>query len=234
MSTDQLETYDTHAGLRHVLAAIAAEKDEWAGIPMPLTDQPIVIEKTYPRAEELAQIGQKPPEADDWAGVEKRGAWWSTHKRGEIRIWRDQGKLQWGYRAGVNHFEHDLRTLGCSDAWGIAQEKNALQLLATLVPHRTFRQYLLCGMFLETSARSQITYVFRRSRPTVAVSSRTGSLRILCTLCLHPIAYYAGSWAGAMCPTDDLIAHLVLMRGDEHLYWRRSNQHPAYRPEAGL
>ena len=26
----------------------------------------------------------------------------------------------------------------------------------------------------------------------------------------------------------------AMMRGDEHLFWRRSNQHAAYRPEAGL
>jgi hypothetical protein len=51
---------------------------------------------------------------------------------------------------------------------------------------------------------------------------------------MHPIAYYHGSWAGAMCPTDDVIAHLSLMRGDEAMFWKRSTQHPAYRPEAGL
>jgi hypothetical protein len=37
-----------------------------------------------------------------------------------------------------------------------------------------------------------------------------------------------------MCPTDDVIAHLALMRGDEAMFWRRCNQHPPYRPEAGL
>lgn len=40
--------------------------------------------------------------------------------------------------------------------------------------------------------------------------------------------------AGAMCPTDDVIAHLMLMRGDEVDFWHRSNQHPAHRHEAGL
>jgi hypothetical protein len=37
-----------------------------------------------------------------------------------------------------------------------------------------------------------------------------------------------------MCPTDDVIAHLQLMRGDERMFWKRSNQHPSWRPEAGL
>jgi hypothetical protein len=51
---------------------------------------------------------------------------------------------------------------------------------------------------------------------------------------MHPIAYYEGSWAGAMCPTDDVIAHLMLMRGDEPMFWKRSSQHPATSPAAGL
>src|SRR3546814_10910453 len=40
-------------------------------------------------------------------------------------------------------------------------------------------------------------------------------MRWLCALCLHPIGYYENSWAGAMCPTDDVIAHLMLMRRSE-------------------
>lgn len=30
------------------------------------------------------------------------------------------------------------------------------------------------------------------------------------------------------------VAHLMLMRGDEVMFWRRSNQHAPWRPEAGL
>lgn len=37
-----------------------------------------------------------------------------------------------------------------------------------------------------------------------------------------------------MTPTDDVIAHLTLMRGDEPMFWRRANQHGPDRPEAGL
>ena len=94
------------------------------------------------------------------------------------------------------------------------------------------KQYLLTGMFLETSKRSGVHYLFRRLRPTVAISP--SSTKILCTLCLHPIGYYAESWAGAMCPTDDVVAHLMLMRADEPMFWRRANQHAPWRPEAGL
>jgi hypothetical protein len=31
-----------------------------------------------------------------------------------------------------------------------------------------------------------------------------------------------------------VVAHLMLMRGDEHLFWRKANQHPPYQPEAGM
>lgn len=68
----------------------------------------------------------------------------------------------------------------------------------------------------------------------MAISTRTSEARILCALCLHPIAYYSKSWAGAMTPTDDVCAHLMMMRSDEHLFWRRANQHAPWRPEAGL
>jgi hypothetical protein len=56
----------------------------------------------------------------------------------------------------------------------------------------------------------------------------------LCALCLHPIGYYADTWAGVMCPTDEVIAHLVLMRGSEEKFWANANQHPLDRPAAGL
>lgn len=83
-------------------------------------------------------------------------------------------------------------------------------------------------------------YVFRRLKPTVAMAASPGlpeanrGMKILCSLCQHPIAYYEGSWAGAMVPTDDVIAALAMMRGDEPMFWKRSSQHPPYRPEAGL
>lgn len=137
-----------------------------------------------------------------------------------------------------HHIAMDLQTLGCADVWGIEQETNALALLQSMLRPRSFRQYLLTGMFLETSQRSGVTYLFRRLKPTVACAPdrKRGNdgMRVLACLCMHPIAYYAGSWAGAMCPTDDVVAHLSLMRADEHMFWKRCNQHPPYRPEAGL
>lgn len=127
-----------------------------------------------------------------------------------------------------------LSTLGAADAWGLEQEANAVNTLGTLIRHRQLKQYLQTGMFMERSPRSNVSYLFRRLRPTIAITHTGREPRILCALCLHPIAYYEGSWAGAMTPTDDVISHLALMRGDEHMFWRRANQHAPYKKEAGI
>lgn len=233
-----VERFDTHAGMRNGLRRLAAARQEWAGIPMPLEGEHLVVEPTYPHAEGLMNINRsgEAPEAVP-AGVTERKNWWSSRLRCTIVVWNEDGKVLWGKIGGNQPFALALHTIGCSQAWGIEQEHNAIQLLGTLVRHHQLKQYLLTGMFLETSPRSGLTYLFRRLRPTVAIDARDKSAtasRILCALCLHPIGHYEGSWAGAMCPTDDVVAHLMLMRGDEPLFWRRSNQHAPDRPEAGL
>jgi hypothetical protein len=202
---------------------------------MPLEGHRLVIEPSYPSAEKLSRIGAADEPDDGWALVNR---WYSLKWRCEVVIMRDrEGKIVHGRLPAFHHISHDLQTLGASDAWGLEQEQRALRLIGGMIRHRQMKQYILTGMFLETSKRSGVTYMFRRLKPTVAVvPDRKGGdgMRILACLCMHPIAYYAGSWAGAMCPTDDVIAHLALMRADEHMFWKRSNQHPPYRPEAGL
>lgn len=222
------------AGLREGLRKIATWREDWAGIPMPMAGSPLIVEPSYPKAKELMAIfaPESDPEDEGWT---LRNEWYSRRRRQHVLIGSDpEGRLQWGYTGSVHHGTMELLTLGASDAWGIEQEARAVQLLGTLLPHRQFKQYLLTGMFLEQSPRSRVHYMFRKLRPTLALREMADDMRILCALCLHPIAYYDGSWAGGMCPTDDVIAHLSLMRGDEHMFWRRANQHPPHRPEAGL
>ena len=81
-----------------------------------------------------------------------------------------------------------------------------------------------------------MAYLFRRLRPTLALrfNAADGRIRLLAALCLHPVGYYERSWAGAMTPTDDVIAHLLLMRGCEAKFWARAEQHPDWDPAAGL
>lgn len=204
---------------------------------MPLADQKLVIEPNYPGGVELAKIGRD--EGDPLPdGVTLRNNFWSNRLRAEVYIWNEpDGSVRWNALPVPHGFTMLVQTLGCSEAWGIEQEHRALMLLGTLLPHRHFKQYLLTGMFLETSPRSGLTYLFRKLRPTVVIDARDSGAkasRILCCLCLHPIAYYSDTWAGAMTPTDEVVGHLMLMRGDEPLFWRRANQHPPDRPQAGL
>lgn len=230
------EALDGHKHLRDKLGLIAEHIGEWAGIPMPLEDEALVVEPTWPKAKELMAMCAGAPKPDaELDGMKVRNTFWSSHLRSDVHIIEEaDGKITCGITPGANHLAYDLRTMGCSAAWGIEQESAACKLLGTLVQHHTFKMYLMTGMFLETSKRSGITYFFRRLKPTVALCNFKGEMKILCALCLHPIAFYSGSWAGAMTPTDDVVSHLTMMRGDEAMLWRRANQHPAWRPEAGL
>ena len=229
---ENLERFDDFAVLRNKLRALAAHAGEWAGLPMPLQDMELVVEPRYP----LAHVYKPKPIEDGFNGAKIRNRFYSIMKRRDVVVWQEPNseKVTWGCHGTTHHFDIDVQTMAASEAWGIEQEGAALQTLAGLLPHHAFKRYLLSGMFVEQSERSGVYYFFRKLKPTVAASAATGSMKIIATLCQHPIAYYAGSWAGAMTPTDDVIAHLMLMRGDEALYWRRCNQHPAFRPEAGL
>lgn len=230
---DSLNALDGFSGLRNGLRDIAEERGDWAGIPMPLEGQRLIIEPKFPNGAALSKIGTPAENAGN--GETLRNTFWSTHKRCSVMVWNNaDGSLEWGPIGNGHHFNMDLKTLVCSTAWGVEQEAHAMKSLGALLTHARFKSYMLTGMFLETSKRSKVTYLFRRLKPTVAIRAEGDKMRILAALCLHPIAYYQDTWAGAMCPTDDVIAHLMLMRGDERRFWAQANQHPAWRPEAGL
>lgn len=202
---------------------------------MPLDGERLVIEPNYPNAQALMAMGRKNKEEDD--GTKLINSWYCIQRRCDIHLFRlPNGRIDWGASPAFHSLNFAMGTLNCAEAWGIEQESNAVHLLGTLVKHRQFKQYMLTGMFIESSKRSGIAYLFRRLKPTVAIGidHAKNTTRVMCALCMHPIAYYSGTWAGAMCPTDDVIAHLMMMRGDEAMFWRRSTQHPAWRPEAGL
>lgn len=229
------------AQIRNGLRRLARDRGEWAGLPLPMAGHQLVIEPTYPRAKELMAFGAEKdlerPEPDIAAAtsIQHRNTFWSWKWRRNVTIWELDGKIVHQIDTETSPTLLLMETLRSADAWGIEQEKNAIDTLGTLLPHRQFKQYLLTGMFLERSQRSDVAYLFRQLRPTLAITDKgPKGMRVLAALCMHPIGYYDGSWAGAMCPTDDVIAHLMLMRGDEHLYWRRANQHPAWVPQAGL
>lgn len=122
-----------------------------------------------------------------------------------------------------------------TQAWSVEAELRAQESLARYVTEAQYRSYLLTGTLPEPSRRSQAVYVLRRSHPTVVLlPTRSGDYRPSCTLCLHPVAYYDRTFAGGLCPTDDVIAHLLLLRADEHRFWRQANQHPIHARESGI
>jgi hypothetical protein len=127
-----------------------------------------------------------------------------------------------------------LRTLQAAAVWPIEAEQEAHKKLASLIPGELFELYELTGHFPEISKRSQLTYLFRKGRPTIVLRETKEGFRELCALCLHPIGYYGDTWAGVMCPTDEVMAHLLMMRGSEEKLWANANQHPLDHPAAGL
>lgn len=236
------------------------KRREWAGVPMPLPGLGLVVEPKHPAAEMIAELQRivdedhprpvAPALTDDDKGWRIVNEWRGRTRRGvtgRILILRhEDGRTSFGVDSDLMKRNTLLfGPLDSFDAWHLDTELTAIDRLATLVNERQFAAYVLTGSFLEQSKRSRVAYMFRRCRPTIAMSVSGGrrmrpaddddtGVRILACLCLHPIGYYARTFAGAMVPTDDVIAHLMLMRGDEHLFWRRANQHHPADPESGL
>lgn len=235
MSVELLERVDPLAQFRNRLRAAAGAVGEWAGVPLPIEGESLSIAPGYPFAQALSGSTEQTDDCADDEKVHVRNTFWSTRHRRQICVFTDtDGLVRKCPMPGVGNLDIQLRTLGVSAVWGIEQEQMALQTLGTLIRHSAFKQYLLTGAFIETSPRSGVIYMFRRLRPTIAIRPMAKHLRVLCALCMHPVGYYNDSWGGAMCPTDDVIAHLVMMRGDEHMFWKRCNQHAPNKPEAGL
>lgn len=231
---------------------IATQRDgEYCGVPLPLPGLGLTVAPGYPEAQaarlrvvqEIMDSGDPVAVARAAAKADQPGSvvlnrWHSSKYRGDVLLWQDAaGKRDFGIvpdKIMANQFL--LGSMSTLDAWDLDTELTACEALAEMLTERMFKCYVLTGQFLETSKRSGLTYLFRRLRPTVVLTPHKAEteMGILCALCLHPLAYYASTRCGAMVPTDDVIAHLTMMRADEHLYWKRSNQHPAIRPEAAL
>lgn len=210
---------------------------------MPIPGERLVLEPRHPVFSVYAEIDAQGMEgaytcSNDDVNEETSfvNSFYSHKERCDIIIYKVNGKTLWGRIPALHHIKQDIATIGCSCAWSMDSEIKAMDTLKGMLPPHIYKMYFLSGMFMETSKRSGVTYVFRRLRPTVALRpSKDGTdMKILCCLCMHPIGYYAETWAGAMCPTDDVMSHLLLMRSDEKMFWKRCNQITPHRPEAGL
>lgn len=108
-------------------------------------------------------------------------------------------------------------------------EERALRKLKELVTPRQYKIYMTTGVIHEVG-KSGVIYYIRRMRPTIAMRDT----RPLCALCLHPLAFVCETWVGVMPPTDEVIAHILLIRGDEHTFWKKANQHSISSPQSGI
>lgn len=99
------------------------------------------------------------------------------------------------------------------------------------------RNQYVTGDFILERGRSGVGYFIRKNRPTIAMRSSAQANECdspLCALCLHPVAYYTTTWAGVLPPSDEVLTHLLMIRDDEHFYWRKANQIPLDRVNSGV
>ena len=168
------------------------------------------------------------------SGIEEVNLWWSDRLQADILVYHERGRAK-AFIFKFDRFANLARTIGASIVWPMDAELKAREKLYGLIGDYKARQYELTGAFLETSPRSKVTYVFRRGRPTLAVRpDGKGGTRVIAGLCQHVIGYYQKTWAGVLTPSDEVIAALVWMRGDEKNFWKICNQHPATDPQCGL
>jgi hypothetical protein len=86
------------------------------------------------------------------------------------------------------------------------------------------RDYVVSNCFMERGRRSGLLYMFRRGLPILTFRTSAESVEPRAALCLHPLAYYEMTHAGALPPSDELLALLLMMRADEPYLWRKANQ----------
>lgn len=249
----------TQADVRRFFDRMSTYRDDWQGMPVMLgEDTPLVLAPKHPLRDVYRQFGQTadsavevdvivggPPIREDDVDEVVVNEWFCRARNCTVYV-VDNGRgkryaltMPLSPDRSMDRMTMWLMTIGASDAWDLDAEYRARETLRAMLTERQWGHYELTGAFFESSPRSGLTYVLRRLRPTLALSPRSKrpgdeNMRCLAVLCLHPVGYYHRTWAGCMVPTDDVIAHLSMIRGDEAFFWRKANQHAPSSPEAGL
>ena len=230
---------------RHIAEERIADQD-WSGLPLPVPGLELALEPRY-KHKALSEFRwkecyyedgtrhefeeEKPREPSEFETI---NSWWNETYQTTIYVLRNkQGRARFNF-SFESRLSFTLRTLEAATVWPIEAEQKAQKKLATLISEHQFELYVVSGQFTEVSKRSQLTYLFRKGRPTIVLRESDDGCRGLCALCLHPIGYYGDTWAGVMCPTDEVIAHLLMMRGSEEKFWANANQHSLDHHTAGV
>lgn len=218
----------------------AVLRGEWSGAPIPVDHVELVMEKRYPfKALNGATFGKKKEEPRGDGRVVNK--WYSFKLHSQIVIVEEKDGKRWHVVIPIRTSQRSeliFDTLGVAahEVWTVDAELQAVEKLKELVTPQAYKCYMLNGCFLETSQRSKVAYLFRKLRPTIAMRpTKDGdSMTILTAMCLHPLGYYSRTFAGVMTPTDDVIAHLLMMRGCEHKFWAKANHHSPWMPSSGI
>jgi hypothetical protein len=132
-------------------------------------------------------------------------------------------------------FDMWLDTGGIRSRYSLAEaERVARKRLEEALSPQQQDCYLVNDAFAE-HGKSGIMYILRKSRPTIAMRiNPDGSGTPICALCLHPLGYYKGTWAGVMPPSDEVLSHLLMIRGNEYLLWKKANHISFDQPNSGI
>lgn len=245
MLVEELPTV-TWDDVRRMADRAAAAKGEWAGAPIPINGFKLNLEPRYPFKGVQGMCLEKPGKSIFDSGepvpadLREINSWYCRARNVVVAIWEEGGRREWGVLPAFRQGERSrfiLDTIGVAiQAWSIEAEREAMKTLSTLIRPHLFNAYEMTGTFIETSPRSRLTYLFRRCRPTLVLanSKRLGCMVCIAALCLHPIGHYEGTFAGCMVPTDDVIAHLLMMRADERKFWSKANHHDLWSARAGV
>jgi hypothetical protein len=231
---------------------LCAERGWHHGCPMPsatVPSQRLMVAKGAPldhHALGILNFGLTEPsvhvcsveDVDECPPVKK--AVWNVAPR-RVEIYRDgkgSFKVQWPIIHERMKMMMDTMMVR-SGAMNWETELTAMRSLQEKITDGQWGSYILSGMFPEKSERSGVTYILRKGLPTIAMTDRPlpdGRVqrKFLAALCLHPLAWYLDTWCGSQPPSDEVIGHLMMIRSDEHRFWKKSGQHPIDAPQAGI
>ena len=122
-------------------------------------------------------------------------------------------------------------------AHGVEMEKRAQELLRSHISEQQWADYFISGVFWEVSHSDEL-YIFRKGFPTIVCNLEITDENYVVTpkhtLCGHAVLYTEGTFAGGVCPTDDVITHLLMMRTNEEHYLASCNIHAFDAPQSGV
>lgn len=239
----------TYQELAKRASRIAEESGEWCGAPVPIDSYPLSIAKGYVfQGLDGVKFGEDDAYETAVSAVTEAvedklkiiNSWYCPQRGGEVVVYELNGVRKFFIDYDfldrtAKALRRHLAAFEVANVQDYKAELKAMEKLQEMLNPAMFASYVLHGTFLETSKRSKVTYMFRKSRPTIALGwGTTGEMKFLAGLCLHPIGYYEGTFLGCMVPTDEIISHLVMMRAREDFFWRKANHHPIYAWQVGL